>query len=83
MGRHRTSHPHRRGESLLTAWHMWGWGARGVRDDFMIWESGAVELLALEFQPPRTALCLRFWVGSSKVRLLGDCTRCRCLGRGP
>lgn len=56
MGRHRTSH--RRGESLLTAWHRGGGEPEGVRHDFMAWESGAAEpLLALEFQPPRAGPC--------------------------
>lgn len=57
-------------------WHTRGWGARRdyvvlVKNDLTTRESGAAELLVLEFQPPHTAPCLWLWFGSSGGRLLG------------
>lgn len=46
-------------------------------------ESGAAELLALEFQPPHTASCLWLWSGSSGIRFLRGCKSCLYLGGVP
>lgn len=46
-------------------------------------ESGAVELLALEYQPPHTVPCLWLWFGSSRIRFLRGCKSCLYLGQGP
>lgn len=71
---------------MLNTGHTWGWGARRVKalvgDDFMTRESGAAELLVLEFQPPHTAPCLWLRFGSSGGGSSAMVVKLS-LGRGP